>query len=97
MTGVTGLLAIGWVAAAGYTWAHHDNLATTCGMTMAGCSDADRSSLYASAVTADVFLGLTLAAAATTVVMFILEPRLHRRAAAADRAQLRLTPQGVTF
>jgi tetratricopeptide (TPR) repeat protein len=83
MLGLTGAIAIAWAGTGGATVAEHQRLKSSCGDTAAGCSTAQRDGLAHLALASDVLMGVTIAAAITTVVLFAVE---KKRSTAAYRA-----------
>jgi hypothetical protein len=96
MLGVTGALAVGAIAAGSWSLTRYNDLKSSCGMTAAGCSSSDKDAVHAGAIATDVLIGVGAAAAVTTLVLFIVEPRL-RSHAASEHARVHLGPTGVTF
>ena len=94
LVGVTGALVVGAVAAGSYAIVDHGDLKSGCGMTPAGCSPGAIGGMRAAQYATDALIGVAAAAAVATVVMFIVEPRLHR---SRERASIRVTPAGVIF
>jgi tetratricopeptide (TPR) repeat protein len=94
LLGATGLFGVGAISAGSYAVVNHDDLKSSCGATPAGCSQSQIDGLRSATVATDVLIGLTAAAAVTTVVLFIVEPKLGHKS---DRAQVKLTPAGLTF
>jgi hypothetical protein len=84
--GLTGAFAIGWIGAGAWAVTDHGSLASGCGKTPAGCTQSQIDSLHAGEIAADVFMGLTIAAAITTVVLFIYEAK-HPRPIRAAQSQ----------
>lgn len=74
-TGAFGVVALGLGVS---TVTLHNRLADGCGATPAGCTSGQRSELHTRAAASDAFIALTAVAAVTTIVMFIVEPRLGK-------------------
>lgn len=96
LLGVTGAIAVAAIGTGAWALVDHGDLESGCGKSAAGCSqgaiDGMRSAQYAT----DALIGLGAAAAVATVVLFVVEPRLHR-SHTRERASIALTPAGLAF
>jgi tetratricopeptide (TPR) repeat protein len=87
--GVTAALGVVTVGTGSYAAVRHGQLLDGCGTTAAGCSDAQTAAMRHTAIAADVFIGLTAAAAVTTIVLFVVDAR-HRK-----QSHVRASARGV--
>jgi hypothetical protein len=95
MLGVTGALGVAALATGGYAVAKHVELRDSCGGTADGCPQTEIDGLHSVTVADDVLIGLTAAAAVTTVVLLIVEPRLSKKKL--ERAARFVGPNGLVF
>jgi tetratricopeptide (TPR) repeat protein len=91
---ITGALGIGAIAAGAYALSEHSELQGSCGKTAAGCTSAQESAMKSAALATDVLIGLTAAAAITTIVLIVYAVK-HPRAVQAARLMPRTTGAGM--
>lgn len=81
LLGVTGAFAVTAVGLGVSAIVLHNRLERGCGATALGCSSSERGSLRTRTVATDAMIGVTVATAVVTTVMFVVEPKLGRSTA----------------